>query len=110
VKAPCTSLNAESCFPSYDGSELARVIRDANIFVWDEGSIARKHLMTGIDRHFKDLMQDVRPFGGKLVVKSGGRDIRQNFHIGPGEQESQITHECLKRSKLWSTVTKLGLT
>jgi hypothetical protein len=33
--------------------------------------------MTGLDRLFKDLKQDDRPFGGKLVVMSG--NFRQNL-------------------------------
>jgi hypothetical protein len=82
VKALCTNLNAESCFPMSAVSELAQVIRDTNFFVWDEVSMAHKHLMTGLDRLFKDLMQDDRPFGGKLVVVSG--DFRQNLPIIPG--------------------------
>jgi hypothetical protein len=85
-----------------------RVIRDTTIFVWDEVSMDHKHLMIGIDRLFKDTIQDDRPFGGKLVVASG--DFRQNLLITPYESEAQITNACLKRSPLWNTVTKLGLT
>jgi ATP-dependent DNA helicase PIF1 len=108
VKAPCTNLNAESCFPIYAGSELARLIRDTNICVWHEVSMAHKHLMTGLDRLFKDLMQDDRPFGGKLVFMNG--DFRHNLPIIPGGSEAQITNACLKRSPLWNTVAKLVLT
>jgi hypothetical protein len=109
VKAPCNDLNAESCFPISAGSELTRVIRDTKIFVWDEVSMAHKHLMTGLDRLFKDLMQDDRPFGGKLVFMIG--DFRQNLSIIPGGSEAQIiTNACLKRSPLWNTVTQLGST
>jgi hypothetical protein len=68
VKAPCINLNAESSFPISAGSELARVIIETNIFVWNEVSMAHKYLITGLDRLFKDLMQDDIPFGGKLVV------------------------------------------
>jgi ATP-dependent DNA helicase PIF1 len=108
VKAPFTDLNAESCFPISAGSEMARVIRDTKVFVWDEVSMAHKHLMTGLDLLFKDLMKYDRPFGGKLVFTSG--DFRQNLPIIPGGSEAQITNACLKRSPQWNTVTKLGLT
>jgi hypothetical protein len=108
VKAPCTTLNAASFFPISAGSELARVIRDTIFFVWDDVYMAHKHLMTGLDRLFKDLMQDDRTFCGKLVVMSGY--FRQNLPIIPGVSEAQITNTCLKRSPLWNTVTKLGLT
>jgi hypothetical protein len=104
MKAPCTNLNAESCFPISSGSKLARVIRDTKIFVLDEVSMAHNHLMTGIDRLFKDIMQD----GGELVFMSG--NFRQNLPIIAGGSEEQITNACLKRSPLWSTVTNLGLT
>jgi hypothetical protein len=94
VKAPCTNLIAEIFFPISYGSELAWVI-----------SMAHKHLMTGIDRLFQDLMQDDRLFGGKLVVMSG--DFRQKLTIVSGGSDAQITNACLKRSPLWNTVTKL---
>jgi hypothetical protein len=64
VKAPCTDLNSESCLPISAGSEVARVIRDTKIFVWDEVSMAHKHLMSCLDRIFKDLMQDDWKVGG----------------------------------------------
>jgi hypothetical protein len=91
-----------------DGSEMARVIRYTKIFVWDEVSMAHTHLMIGLDYLFKDLMQDDRPFGGTLVVMSG--DFIQNLPIVPDGSEAQITNACLKRSPLWNTETKLGLT
>jgi hypothetical protein len=108
VKAPSTNLNAEGFFPISAGSELAWVIIYTNICVWDEVSIAHNHLMTGLDRIFKDLMQYERPFGKKLVVMSG--DFRQNLTIIPGGSEAQITDARMKRSPLWNTVKQLGLT
>jgi hypothetical protein len=85
-----------------------RAIIDTNIFVWDEVSMAHEHLMTGLDRVFRDLIQDDRPFGGKLVVMSG--DIRHNLPIIPGGPEAQITNACSKRIPLWNIVAKLGFT
>jgi hypothetical protein len=82
AKAPCTDLNVQSCFPIYYESDLARVIIDTTIFVWDEVSMAHKHRMTGLDLLFKDIMQDDRPSCGKLVVTSGY--FQQNLPIIPG--------------------------
>jgi hypothetical protein len=77
--------------------------------VLDEVSMAHTHLTnTGLDRLFKDLMQDDIPFGEKLVATSG--DFRQNLPIIPGRSEAQIANACLKRSPLWNTVTQLGST
>jgi ATP-dependent DNA helicase PIF1 len=84
-----------------------RVIRDTHIFVWGEVSMAHKHLMTGIDRLFKDLMQDDRPFGGNLVVVSG--DFRRNLPIIPGGSEAQITNACLKRIPPMEHSNKVGI-
>jgi hypothetical protein len=108
VKAPCTNLNAESCFPISAGSELTRVIRDATMFVWDEVYMAHMHLMTGIDCLFKDLMQDDRPFGVNLVVTSGY--FKQNLPIITGGSEVQLINACLNSSPLWNTLARLGLT
>jgi hypothetical protein len=82
VKAPCTNLNAESCFPLSPGSDPVQVIIDTNVFDCDEVSMAHAHLTTGLDRLFKDLMQYDRPFGGKLVVTSGV--FIHNLPITPG--------------------------
>jgi hypothetical protein len=67
-----------------------------------------KNLMTGVDRLFKDLMQDDRPYGEKLVVMSGY--FIQNLPNITGGSEAQLSNACLKKSSLWNTVTKLGLT
>jgi hypothetical protein len=101
-------LKDERCFSISSGSELGRVIRDTKFFVWDEDSMTHKHLMTGIDSPFKDPMQDYRPFGGKMVLTSG--DFIHTLTIIPGTSEAQITKESFKKSPLWNTVTKLGLT
>jgi hypothetical protein len=61
VNVPCSNLNAEKFFPISARSELAQVIRDTNTFVWDEVSMAHKHLMTGLACLFEDLMQDGIP-------------------------------------------------
>jgi ATP-dependent DNA helicase PIF1 len=71
--------------------------------------LTHKHLMTGLDQLFNDIMQDDRHFGGTFVVVSG--DFRQRLPIIPGVPEVQITNACLKIIPLlWNTVTKLGLT
>jgi hypothetical protein len=64
--------------------------------------------MTGLDRFFKDLMQDDRPFDGTLVVMDG--DFRHNLPIIQCGAVAQITNKCLKRIPKWNTVNKLGLT
>jgi hypothetical protein len=94
VKAPCTNLNAESCFPLSPGSEPAQDIIDTKVFDCDEVSMARADFTTGLDRLFKDLMQDDRHFCGKLVVTSG--DFIHNLPIIPGGLEAQIINACLK--------------
>jgi hypothetical protein len=67
--------------------------------------MAHKHLMPGVDRLYKDLMQHALHFGRRLVVTSG--DFRQNLSIILCVSEAQITiNACLNRSPLWNTVTK----
>jgi hypothetical protein len=88
VKAPCIDLNAESCFPISAGSELARVFRDTHIFVWDEVSMAHKHLTTSLDSLIKDIMQDERHFGGKLMESWWSR-VENIYRTCPLSQADQ---------------------
>jgi len=60
------------------------------------------------DEGCKQMMQDPRIFGGKVVVLGG--DFRQCCPIKKGATPSQILDITLKRSKLWSSFTTLRLT
>ena len=52
-------------------SPAAELLRQADFIVWDEVTMAHKHVIEAFDRLLKDLMQNQRPFGGKLILFAG---------------------------------------
>ncbi|XP_060195079.1 uncharacterized protein LOC132624292 [Lycium barbarum] len=60
-------------------SSLAGLIRDSNLIVWDEVSMAKNKMIEAFDKLLKDLMSTNVLFGGKVVVFGG--DFRQTLPV-----------------------------
>lgn len=62
-------------------SDVAALVREAKLIVWDEAPMTHKHVFEAVDRTLRDVMRVAspelqhRPFGGKVVVLGG--DFRQ---------------------------------
>ncbi|GAN11810.1 ATP-dependent DNA helicase PIF1-like, partial [Mucor ambiguus] len=62
-------------------SNIAKLLKDAKIIIWDEAPMTHKNAFQAVDRSLRDLMSSVhlsyagKPFGGKVVVLGG--DFRQ---------------------------------
>ena len=59
-------------------SELAGLIRESAIIIWDEASMANKVLFECLDRTLRDATGVHRAFGGKPILLGG--DFRQVRH------------------------------
>ena len=97
------------------GSELATLIRRAELIVWDEAPMNHRYLMEGLDRTLRDLMagpnqtaDDMPPFGGKIIVLGG--DFRQVLPVMRRASRAQIVDSCIKRSSLWRAFDVFHLT
>ncbi|XP_072763711.1 ATP-dependent DNA helicase pif1-like [Anoplolepis gracilipes] len=62
-------------------SQAARELISAKLIIWDEVSMTVGHALTAVDKLFKDLMKNKRPFGGKIILFAG--DFRQNLPVVP---------------------------
>ncbi len=62
-------------------SELAELIRNTQLFIWDEAVMAHKHVFSTVDRSFRDITQNGSFFGNKLMVFGG--DFRQILPVVP---------------------------
>jgi len=56
-------------------SELADLIRKTKVILWDEAPMMNKFAFEAVDKTFQDLMDNTKPFGGKVIVLGG--DFRQ---------------------------------
>ncbi len=76
------------------------ILSRAEIIILDEATMISKHLLHAVDRCLRDIMNDQRPFGGKLMVLSG--DWRQTVGVVEGGSKAMEIANCIKSSFLWS--------
>lgn len=89
-------------------SDEAALIRNTDLIFWDEAVMQHRHVFEAVDRTFRDIRQDERPFGGIVVCLCG--DFRQTLPIIPKGTRGQIVRACIKKSVLWRHVRVLPLT
>lgn len=87
---------------------LYHELKEAQVIVWDEAPMTHRYYFEAFDVGCRDIMQNDRVFGGKVVVLGG--DFRQCCPIKKGATPSQILDITLKRSHLWRNFTTLHLT
>jgi len=88
-------------------SAEAALFREAELFIWDEATMAHRYLHEALDKGLQDIMQNDLPFGGKNIIFSG--DFRQTLPIVPKGAQTQIVAASLKRSALWNQLRLLKL-
>ncbi|CAN1795973.1 ATP-dependent DNA helicase PIF1 [Linum perenne] len=95
-------------------TELAEMIENTSLIIWDEAPMTHKHCIESLDRTLRDVMSrkdktnaDV-PFGGITVVFGG--DFRQILPIIPKATRTQIVNSSIKRLYLWQYMTVIRLT
>ena len=60
-------------------SQLAKLIRDSVVIIWDEAPMAHRFLLEALDRSLRDIMACEKPFGGKSLILAG--DFRLFFVV-----------------------------
>ncbi|CAN1247135.1 ATP-dependent DNA helicase PIF1 [Linum grandiflorum] len=95
------------------GSELAELLENTSLIIWDEAPMAHKHCIESLDRSLRDILSrnnksngDI-PFGGITVVFGG--DFRQILPVIPKATRTEIVNSCIKRSYLWQHMTIIKL-
>ena len=87
---------------------LYQILKRAKILLWDEATMSDKHILHTIDRCLQDIMNNNKPFGGKLVIFGG--DFRQTLTVVEGGGRAEIIEHCIKSSYLWSDINVRKLT
>jgi len=89
-------------------SELAALIQQADLVIWDEAPMQHRHIMEAVDRSFRDLRDsNDKPFGGLTVVFGG--DFQQILPVILKGSRAQVVGACMQRSTLWRDITVLHL-
>lgn len=84
----------------------AEVLRDAELLIWDEITMAHRDAFNVVDRLLRDIMSSAdplkaeEPFGGKIVVVAG--DWRQLLPVIPNAQRAAVVGATVKRSPVWA--------
>ena len=69
------------------------------VLIWDYISMTNKFVFDTVDRLFKDLCQNSKPFGGKVIIVSA--DFRQTLPIVYHGNRAQIVESFVKTCKIW---------
>ena len=80
-------------------STLADLIRLAKIIVIDEAPMLHRYHLEALDRTLRDLLDNDKLFGGKILICSG--DFRQTLAVIPHAGRGTIVDASLNRSALW---------
>ena len=93
------SINMEStCFVPKQ-SNIAELIRSADLILWYECSITYRHAVEAVYGTLCDIMDTPNKlFGGKVVVFSG--DFKQILLVVPRGTSSDVVNACLNQSTL----------
>ncbi|XP_058797002.1 ATP-dependent DNA helicase pif1-like [Phymastichus coffea] len=86
----------------------AQVLRETEIFIWDEISMAPRYALEILDKTLKNFMNNDLPFGGKTIIVGG--DLKQLLPIKVRGTRSEILSLCVKYSALWKHFIKFTLT
>ncbi|XP_060855199.1 ATP-dependent DNA helicase pif1-like [Metopolophium dirhodum] len=89
-------------------SQLAKVLTDCVLIVWDECTMAHKSGVEALDRTLRDIRSSDKTMGGITLVFAG--DFRQTLPVVPRGTRSDQINASLKSSTIWLKVNKLSLT
>ncbi|XP_019172653.1 PREDICTED: uncharacterized protein LOC109168053 [Ipomoea nil] len=94
------AVNEDSTCNIRNGSELAELLVQTKLIIWDEAPMMHKFCFEALDRTMRDLMRFINPrssdmtFGGETVVLGG--DFRQILPVIPKENECKEIEEFAK--------------
>ncbi|GFW67307.1 ATP-dependent DNA helicase [Trichonephila clavipes] len=88
-------------------SDMAHVLREAKLIIWDECTIAHKKGIEALNRTLQDIRGCNQMMGGLTVLLSG--DFRQTLPVVLRGTRADIVKTCLKTSFLWPHIKVVSL-
>ena len=107
MKAPLTPTE-DSMFNIPGQSTLTKLLKEAKILLIDEATMLHRYQLEALDRTLRDVLNDERPFAGKVLVLTG--DFRQTLTVVPRASRAGVVACCITRSYLWSLFKVMKLT
>ena len=99
VKIPIKLENDSFCLITKQ-SNLAALLRETKLIIWDEAPMASCLAMEALDRSLQDIMNNDLPFCGKVIVFGG--DFRQVLPVVRKGSRPEIVNASLLESRLWT--------
>ncbi|XP_074102059.1 ATP-dependent DNA helicase pif1-like [Cotesia typhae] len=88
-------------------SDMAHVLRETKIIVWDECTMAHKKGVEALNQTLQDIRENNRLMGGLTILLAG--DFRQTLPVVPRGTRADEIKACLKSSILWPNIKILSL-
>eukprot|EP00256_Glycine_max_P058043 XP_014625993.1 uncharacterized protein LOC100778282 [Glycine max] len=86
----------------HQGTQLAELLNQTSLIIWDEAPMAHKFCFEALDHSFRDIIKhnskDNKIFGGKVMVFGG--DFRQILPVIPRGSRSDIVNATINSSYL----------
>ncbi len=101
LKIPIAFDRTSFCFICKQ-DDLATLIRQTKLILWDEAPMTNKLAFEAVDRTLRDLTNRNEPSGGIVFVMSG--DFRQFLPVIPRRSHVDIVSASIKNSYLWVSV------
>ncbi len=92
-------LTDESTSRIKPNSAAGRALKEIDVFIWDEASMAPSSALNSIDILLRDTAQCQKPFGGKIFVLGG--DFRQVLPVVRFGSRTRQVASSIKSSPLW---------
>nr|XP_027120764.1 ATP-dependent DNA helicase PIF1-like [Coffea arabica] len=106
-KIPINANEASFCNVTVQ-SGTAKLLRKADLIIWNEAPMAKRFAIETLNRTMQDVMETNLDFGGKVVVFGG--DFRQVLLVVPKATKEETIEASLVKSELWKKMEILTLT
>ncbi|GJS35610.1 ATP-dependent DNA helicase PIF1-like protein [Tanacetum coccineum] len=109
---PINIVEDSLCTISAD-SDLADLIRETKLIIWDEAPMVNRHCFEAFDRTLRDIATGTynsfsdKVFGVKVIVFGG--DFCQILPVIPNGTRQDVVHASLNKSYLWDHCTILSI-
>ena len=89
-------------------SKEAIIIKNADLLIWDESTMAPSYALNAIDRLLKEITGNKCPFGAKVLLLGG--DFRQTLTVIKHGTRASIVETSIMFCKHWTDFKRLSLT
>jgi hypothetical protein len=88
-------------------SQVANLIRAADLVIWDEAPMQHRHIHEAVDRTLRDIRDTDSLFGGLSIIFGG--DFQQILPVIIKGSRADIVSACIQRSYIWRSLEVLHL-